>query len=233
MKNRAEKFAEELKNTLGDNLKSFALYGSAAAGEIYRTSDINTILVVENAEPERIKTASKPVRSWTRNGNPAPLIFTVDGLKRSADVFPIEFFDIKDNHRVLSGRDYFNAIRINPKNLRLELERELKTMILRLRSAYVICGGETRAVRELLARSVSGFTAILRGVIRLYGKKAPVKKYDTIAACPEKLKLNKAVIFDILSIKEGSLKPDEAATRTLFDSYMKEVVKLRSIIDRK
>lgn len=48
------------------------------------------------------------------------LLFTLQRLKSSMDVFPIEIADIQDNHKVLFGIDPVIDLNISYKNLRIE-----------------------------------------------------------------------------------------------------------------
>ena len=55
-----------------------------------------------------------------------PVFFTEDYIIRSTDVFPIEFLDMKENHVTLYGKDLFEAIAVDTKNLRFQCEQEIK-----------------------------------------------------------------------------------------------------------
>ncbi len=233
MGNELEKFADKIKQQLGTNLESFIVYGSAATGERYKDSDYNTLVVVKKLDLKRMKGTSKTVRKWVRKGNPVPLIFTHDRILKSDDVFPLEFSDIKENHRVVCGRDVFKNIKINNKNLRLELERELKSKILRLRQAYVMTGGKKNEVKKLLTNSLSTFIALIKGVIRLYGKKPPSLKKKVIAEIPDKIKIDRSVFYRILTLKEGNDNINPGEYDALFESYIREIGKIADVVDKK
>ena len=198
------KFSEEIKKALGNNLKSFVLYGSAATGEQYKTSDFNTIIILDDINYEGLTAISRAVKKWVKQGNPVPLIFTAASIERSTDVFPLEFTEIKENHHVIYGADLFEKIEVSTSNLRLECERELKSSMLRLSQAYIMTEGNPKNIKKLMRDSISTVTALFKGVIRLYGEKPPAKKPDIIAAMPADLKLNKQLFSDILSLKDGN-----------------------------
>ncbi len=233
MDKKVMNFVEAIKKALGNNLKSFVIYGSAAAGEHYAHSDYNTLMVVESLDTVVLKSVSGAVKKWVSMGQPVPLMFTMKSIMSSSDVFPMEFFDIKENCVVLSGEDVFKKVKVNPKNLRLEVERELKSKFIRLCQSYAAGSGRPRDVRLLLVRSVSSFAAILKGVIRLYKKKPPVKKADIINAAPTALKLNKGLFLKVLAMKDGSVKVSDHETMEIFKEYLKEIERLALIIDKK
>ena len=91
-----EELTERLKETLGPNLKSVVLYGSAAADDRTRVfSDYNVLVVVGEMGLETLKHLGPIARKWGAAGNPTPLLFTEQRLRDAGDVFPIEFLDIK------------------------------------------------------------------------------------------------------------------------------------------
>ncbi len=227
------KFSEQIQKALGDKLKSFVVYGSAATGEVYKHSDFNTLLVLDSIDTAALKAISKPVDAWVKKGQPVPLIFTLDSMLASQDVFPIEFLDIKENHEVLSGTDYFKDMNIDAANLRLEIERELKSKLIRLRQSFILTKGNSGKVKVLLVRSLSTFLALLKGIIRLYGKAAPSKKSDIIDAAPAELKLNGELFKRILSVKEQKSEIEAGEIEAVFSQYMTEIERVADIIDKK
>ena len=226
-------FVEQIKKALGNNLKSFIVYGSAATGELYKDSDYNTLIVMEVIDAKTLKTLSKPVDAWVKMGQPIPMIFTMDSMKASQDVFPVEFFDIRENHIVLFGEDVFKGMEISTDNLRLEIERELKSKLIRLRQSFILTGGNTKKVKLLLVRSISTFIALLKGCIRLYGNTAPSKKTDIIDSAPGELKLDKDLFKKVLSMKEGKSDIGSNEIEAVFSGYMSEIERISDIIDKK
>jgi len=230
MDKKIEKFVKEVKTALGENLKSFILYGSAAADDRYKTSDFNTLIVVKDCDTVTMKSLSLPFKKWIKTGNPAPLLFTGKRIVNADDIFPIEFLDIKENHIVLAGEDVFKKIKIRTQHLRLEIERELQGSVLRLRQAYILTGGNSRDVIKLIRGSVSTFVVIFKAILRLYGKKVPAKKWDIIMNMPKNFNLNHSIFADALALKEG--RETVADANMFFSTYMAEIEKVNLIIDR-
>jgi predicted nucleotidyltransferase len=231
MDDKIKKFSAELEKTFGANLKSFILYGSAATGEKFKHSDINTLLVLEKIDTTVLKPAAKIIKKWVEGGQPVPLIFSRESLASSRDVFPVEFMDIKENHKVIFGEAVFDSITVEACNLRLEIERELKSKLIRMRQMYLASGGDKGRIKFLLIRSISGFTALLKGIIRLYGKKAPVLKREIIAAAPAEIALKQDVFNAIMAVKEGGKKISAEEADSLYNEYMSEVERIASVID--
>jgi len=225
-------FVEKVKDVLGDNLKSFIVYGSAATGEHYSTSDYNTLMIVSSLSVNDMDALSPHVVSWVKKNNPPPLIFTKESLFTSEDVFPMEFLDIKDNRMVVFGEDIFRDLVVPEKNLREEIERELKSKLLRLRQAYILTGGKEQEIIKLMTDSVSTFTAVLKGLLRLFGEKPPSKKKDIILMVPDKAGINREFFIKILSVKESGGKAAKGEALPMFEQYLQEIEKLADYVDK-
>src|ERR687887_302186 len=96
----------DLRATHGDNLASVVLYGSAASGDFVQIeSDYNLLIALERITPEDLRLAQAPMREWQRLGHPLPVYFTSEELRDAADVFPIEFHQMRRARVGLLGLD--------------------------------------------------------------------------------------------------------------------------------
>jgi hypothetical protein len=160
----------QLRDALGNTLRAVVLYGSAAAGEhIPNRSDYNVLVIVERLDVADLRKLSATARSWRDAGNPPPLIFTAEEWREASDVFPMEYADMLERHRVLHGESPFDGIRVNRGDLRLQLEREARGKLLALRQGTLAAGNDNRAELALLAASASTVMVIFRAVERLRG----------------------------------------------------------------
>lgn len=182
-----EDYTVELAKAWGGGLRSVILYGSAASGDHRQDSDYNLILVVDRVNPACVRAAARATVKWVREGNPAPLLMTPGFLANSADVYPLEWLDIIDHHRVLAGEDPVPGLSVSDRNLRLELERELKSSWLKLLGRYQAVAGSPSEVRELMVRSSSNFLTLFRGCLRLFGMRHMPPKAKVAAALAEHL----------------------------------------------
>ena len=96
MEAKLGELVERLKSASSQNLKAVVLYGSAVTGEFHaKHSDLNILCVVERGGAPELEELHAAAEWWMRQRNPAPLVFTMDELRRSADIFSIELLDIK------------------------------------------------------------------------------------------------------------------------------------------
>ena len=163
----------QLRAAFGPELHAVVLYGSAAAGEHHpKKSDYNTLVLVASLPANRLQAASAAVRAWVDDGNPAPLTLTMDEWHGSADIFPMEYADVLDRHRVLFG-DLVTDVRVNPSHLRLQLEHEAMGTLLQLRRGALAAGNDAKAQLALLESSSSTVMVVFRAVLRLSGEVPP------------------------------------------------------------
>lgn len=230
MENAIEKFGQDLSKAPGAGLVSFVVYGSAAAGDRSRTSDINTLIVLKDAAPAALKSISPAVCKWTSRGNPPPLVFTEKSLLESADIFPAEFFDIIQDRITVAGRDVFKKIKVSRSNLRLEVEREFMGLVLGLRSGYLMAAGNNGRLKDLMRDSVAKFVLICRAALRLKGKKAPSVKKEVIEMASKNFKLDETLIMNVIRLKERRDLIGSNA-ESVFAGYLLQIEKARSTVN--
>lgn len=162
----------QLRAAYGSHLSSVVLYGSAAAGEhIPKQSDYNVLVLLDRIEPGSLAAASAVALAWRDAGNPPPMTMTVEEWQRSSDVFPMEYADILDRHRVLHGAPPFEGISVSRENLRLQLEQQVLGKLLQLRQGALLAGTDGKRQLELITASLSTMMVLFRAVLRLHGEK--------------------------------------------------------------
>jgi len=166
----ADRFARQLTEIFGTELVSVLLYGSAARGE-YRPglSDLNVLLILSNLDLSHMKRAAPAIGEWVQAGNPPPLMLSEVEWSRSADVFPIEYADMRDAHVVLAGRNVTDGMQIRKDHLRLQLEHELRSKKIQLREGYLAAGGASDRIGSLLVYTLPTFLTMFRALVRLAG----------------------------------------------------------------
>src|SRR5919199_2739151 len=142
-------------------------------------SDYNVLVLVNRLDLELLHREAAIARAWTESGNPPPLTLTVGEWRSSSDIFPMEYADVLERHRVLHGEPPFDGIVVQPRDLRLQLEHETMGKLLQLRRGILASGGDRKRLVELLAASLSTFMVIFRAVIRLGGE-TPSTDYEAL-----------------------------------------------------
>jgi hypothetical protein len=176
-----EELVSQLLKIYGAHLRTVVLYGSAAAGELLpKRSDYNVLVVVDELTMQHMRAEAAVARAWAEAGNPPPLTLTLAEWQGSADIFPMEYADILERHRVLHGTPPFDGITVDRAHLRLQLEHEAMGKLLKLRQGILAAGGSEKAQLELLGASLSTIMVIFRAVERLHGTTPPTD-YDRLS----------------------------------------------------
>jgi predicted nucleotidyltransferase len=231
-----EKLLNELIQRLiivcGDNLKSVILYGSHASGEhSQKNSDYNLLVVFDKVKFSELDQLKKQLKKWVRQDNPVPVLFEKSQFTESVDVFPIEFLDMKDNHKILYGEDPFVDMKVNDKHLRHEIEFELRGKLLKLKQGYMMADSNSD-VRRLMIRSLSTFLVLFKHVLRLYGQVPPMKRIDALNALADKTGLKPDVFMVVYNIKHGDVKSLKDDPDMLMEEYIGGIEKIIEIVDK-
>ena len=219
-------FIDDLKTTHGDNLVSVILYGSAAAGDFVPfRSDYNVLVALERITPYDLRNAHACMREWTKLGHPVPVYFTVKELEKAGDVFPIEFHFMERARRVLYGRDVLEGLEISDKNLRHQVEYELRSSFAKLRRKYIDASTSSARLVELMAASLTSFAAVFRALLLLRGVEPPVEKDEIMERIVGTLGIEGEAFEKILDIRENEdyLKMDVLAANELFERYLEQI----------
>ena len=225
-----EILTEELKTICGANLVSVVLYGSTVAGDSVKTSDYNVLVVMKSVAMPDLQALTGLCSRWNKAGNPAPLLFAKENLLRSADVFPVEFSDIKQTHRMLYGEDHFEKMEIDPALLRLELERELKSKVMLLQENFLVTKGSGKEVERLIISSISAFLTLFKAALTLYGEVPPAKKMEILPLLAKHVKFDEEIFRIVWELKEGG-KPSGLTPVQIFGRYLPAVQSVAEAVD--
>lgn len=226
MVNHFSGLIDDLKSTHGGNLVSVTLYGSAAAGDFIPShSDYNLLIALQEITPRELREAHACVREWHKLGHPVPVYFTESELSNAADVFPIEFHQMQEAHKVLYGKDVLADLQISDRFLRHQAEYELRSKLLHLRRQYIPASASVEGLKRLMAESLASFAAVFRAVLILHGKRPPVIKHEIVALTVHSLGIDGKPFEKIFNIREDNFGEhlDEVSANQLFADYMRQI----------
>jgi len=226
-----DQMVQGLSKALGSRLHGVVLYGSAARGDFHKaTSDLNLIVVLEDLEPATLAALEPAFARWRRLGQPTPRIFSPGMIADSADVFPVEFLDIRNHHVTVHGSDPFRELEIHLDTLRLQCEKELREKMMRLREGYVEAHRKPRRLERLLAGSYPSFAALFRGCLHLLGGDVPQHNDEVVAAFCRIAALDPGPFEQVARLKQG-MKP-EGDPHDLFLRYYDALTRAVRRVDR-
>jgi hypothetical protein len=214
-------YVKDVKGVFGEQLEGMLLYGSAVRGEFLPgRSNLNILLLVSSYDSAVLKKYGALHRHWSKEQIVVPLFLTEEELHTSAAVFPLEFLEIQEQHRVLGGRDPFIGFHVKTDRLRETVVQGVTSHLFRLRQRYVEGGGSDDATTILLPLSITSIVPLLRGVQRLLGRPVLSHSDAVIKDVAEQLKLDLQGLLDALLLKRGQISPGPREVPRLFDRYL-------------
>ncbi|MEQ1694171.1 MAG: hypothetical protein ABMA00_22990 [Gemmatimonas sp.] len=206
----------QLKQAHGASLVGVVLYGSAASdAQVAGRSDLNVLVIVESLEMATLRSLGQTARAWQEAGNPPPLELTRREWLGSADVFPMEYADILERHRVLAGTLPLDGLHVDIAHLRLQVEQEALGKLLRLRRATMMAGTDSARQRELLQSSLSAMLVIFRSVLRLHGEAPPGDSAAVIARAAARCGFDAEPFTRVERLRRGETIADADIERVL------------------
>lgn len=222
-----------LRQSAGANLRAVVLYGSAAAHDFREHSDLNVLCVLHHLKGADVESLRVVGLWWWRKGHPPPLLFTLEELRDSADVFAIELLDMKAQHRMLAGDDFFAQLEVPMVQHKLQVERELRTNVIRLRQSLMRWRGRRSELAELLIASASSFGTLFRHALIALGQGAVITAREAADQLMMLFTLNAAPFHAVLDLREQKCSEGELNLEKLVMSYLDLVTNIAEEIDRR
>ncbi len=228
-----DELVRRLSESLGEDLVSVVLYGSAAADDFQeRVSDLNVLAVLSAIGEKQLEQAYGPVRWWMNKKQPAPILLSVEEVQNASDAFAIEFLDIRAAYRILYGEDLVESIEVESAHHRHQVEHEIRSLLLRLRERYLGLQKDTKALRGLLTDSLPSFSTLFRHALLLHGHAAAIKKQEVFRLAAETFGIPSEPFETVLALRQGSKRITNAEVQPLFHAYIQGITKMAGHIDR-
>ncbi|HYL64653.1 MAG TPA: nucleotidyltransferase domain-containing protein [Candidatus Methylomirabilis sp.] len=226
-------FVSRMKEFAGGNLESIILYGSAARGDFQEGhSDLNVLCVLRSPATPELARVSPAVHWWCHDQHePPPLFFTAEELRQSADVFPIELLDMQQSHRVLHGADVIAAIHV-PTNLhRIQLEHDLRTLLLKLRQHFLFSHQKESDLRAAAAKSTSSALILLRHTLVAFNEEPPSDPHAVLARIAALTGADAAAFAAALQLRDAHSHPHDILS--IYARYVNALSVVISALDKR
>jgi len=225
-------FLDEVLAEYSQPLHSVVITGSLLTADFDpKLSDINSVFVLKQMDLQFLYVLAPLGKKYGKKGIAAPLIMTPDYIKRSLDVFPIEFLNLKLLHHKIWGEDIFRDIEIRRTDLRHQCERELKVKLIALRQAYLRSAGDRKVLTENIISSIPAYIPLFKAIIFLLGKEPPINNAEILAALHEMSKIDTGAFQAVLRLKKERSKLSLPELNALFSDYYNATEKLGDMID--
>lgn len=195
---------DRLKKSLGENLYSCLLYGSAVRGNVVPgVSDLNLLLILEQSTPEAHAVIAECIRGDVEI---EPFILGRPGMERSFQAFALKFRSIQRHYQVLHGADPFTQFIVSDDVLRFLCEQALRNLRLRLVHAFVTHGNDPGRFQRHLIAIVPGVMTDISEALRCSGANVPNDFKERIPLFESALSVNAGVLTRLLTLKNETRK---------------------------
>ncbi|MCP9463458.1 MAG: hypothetical protein NNA25_01510 [Nitrospira sp.] len=229
-----QSYVEDVVNALGDGLEAVLLYGSAVRKDFLPgRSNLNVLLVTTSCELSVLKRYVPVHAKWNKEQIVVPLFLTAEELRVAAVVFPLEWWDIADSHRVLWGNDPFVGYDADSRYLAGEVLQGLRGNLVRLRQRAVEGGATGEAVTILLCLSITSLLPVLRGVQRLLNRSVAFEGESVLSDLEGCLEIDLAALREVWLLKKGHRTPGRHEVPRLLDRYLESLGRLAGTVERR
>jgi hypothetical protein len=226
-------FVERLSSAAAGNLVSMVLYGSAADGEFHpEYSDFNLLCLVRDASFPSLAKVSAAIEWWHHKKHHPPMVLTPEELKTSADVFSIEFLDIKQRYRVLFGEDLLRDLTVPMTHHREQVEYELREKLFLLRQHLLLAGSDEKRLWDVMLHSLSSFTTFFRHVLIEMGEQGHKHSRDAVAELSEKLKFDDLAFLQLLDVRARKVDRWELRAKDVAGRYLQAIEHVATAVDK-
>jgi hypothetical protein len=226
-------FAERLLTALGDNLQSITVVGSSLTKDFRPgTSDINTVLVLDKQTTESLNVIASLAKPMSRKKLSPPLLMTKSYIERSQDVFGVEFLDFQLAHKTIMGNDPFASLSFDKKDVRLQCERELKAMLIRLRQGYIAAAANKKLVRDILISTAKGMAPLLRAMLWLKDIERSARAESTFNKAAGEFSIDTNSLTSAMKWRFEKSRLNENEMETSFESVYSAIDQLADIVDK-
>ena len=154
---------EMIKEIFGENLVCVADYGKG---------DMQEVIVLNKLDSQVLNDSKIPLQNYFKKTKKFPLLLTKEELTDGMDVFPLDFLNIKLNHKILFGEDVFSDLKFDKKHIRRQLEFEFRSKLINLRQSYMVVKSN-KELKLIVENSIPTLLPMLNGLLFLKGKNVP------------------------------------------------------------
>ncbi|MDI3461725.1 MAG: hypothetical protein OJF50_000546 [Nitrospira sp.] len=220
-------YVKDVVKVYVNELEAILLYGSAVRGEFLPgRSNLNLLLVMSSYDLSVLKKYDSIHKRWSKEQVIVPLFLTAADLQSASFVFPLEYQDILECHRLLWGQDPFVGLKIDARYLAGEVLQALRGNLLRLRQRLVEGRSTEEAMTILLSLSITTLLPALRGLQRLLGRPILAHGEPLLQDLEVHLEVDLTGLRDALLLKRGHISPGQKEIPRLMDRYLASLTKL-------
>lgn len=226
-------FSKVVNKEFDKSIKSLYLFGSIMIQEDFHfgISDINTFIIFDNnVDDSIIPNVSNVYKNYKKYPFSIPLMLKYEEVLNAADVFPVEFIEIKEKNVLLFGEDVLSKINFNLSDIRRQCESELRAKIIGLRK-MLFAEREVVKNQDILFKSLTSTLVLLKQLLRLKGAALPETRIEVINSLEKQFNLSLTGIRGLYHMRERGNKVTKGVIEKLLTDYIAELEYFSRIIN--
>ena len=172
MQEPIQQYADHIRMLGGSNVLALTLFGTIVSGTFNkRRHVVRNVMVLDRVELEMLRQLSQRGAKLGKARIAAPLVMTPAYIKASLDTFPLELLEIQQLHLTVLGQGYFDELAFNDDDIRLQCERELKSILIGMRQGLLASVGREKFIGAMDVDVAERFIRTMRGILWRKGQK--------------------------------------------------------------
>ncbi|MDY0151206.1 MAG: hypothetical protein RBS43_02910 [Candidatus Cloacimonas sp.] len=174
---------------------------------VYTTYEERCVVILEK-DPPNILESLDALREYCHKRHlPFPLLISRDFVLSSLDSFPLEFLDIVSSNytNLFDQEDILQNLKFSSADLRLQMEREIKSKWLLTRLAVSEQSQKPRALANVLVQSIRSLLPVLKGLCYISLKPIPFTQNEIIDSVMEITQLDLSFLLHWMSLDKADI----------------------------
>jgi hypothetical protein len=181
-----QSYAAKVASLAGENLVGLTLYGLVVTPAFDSHQHVaRNLLVLNVVDLQMLRGLAREGAQFGRQHIAAPLVMTPTSIQASLDTFPLELIEIQQHHVTILGEDLWNGLQFEANHVRLQCEREIKTLMIGLRQGLLTAAGRERLLGRLEMNVAESLIRAMRGLLWLEGQTEPKLPAEVLSATEE------------------------------------------------
>ncbi|MCK9328816.1 MAG: hypothetical protein M0Q94_02955 [Candidatus Cloacimonetes bacterium] len=193
----------------------------------------NLLVIIKNDDFDKSLRLQAIVKQLSKKNIPTPLVLTKEFILNSLDSFPLEFLNMQsDYHNLTSEENVLNALQFQKTDIRLQIERELKSKLL-LINTNLISISKSLEYERLTAESIISIKPVLKGILFLYGEAIPTVYEEILKKVEHSVHIDLSSLHTAFEVAHKVIKTTKFDWQEFFRKYIRELQQLTDFIDNK
>ena len=227
-------YIDELEDIMPQRVRAVYIYGSGARNlNKENLTNLDLVVVVDDLNGEDIFLCSKASNKWARKKkNKTPIFLDYEEWMSTADIYPLEYSEMKDCSFKVRGENILSELKINKFDLKTQCKQEARKFLMRCRNLYIQTAHLNYDLSNSLCDLVSLFMVIFRTVLRLSRIEVPKDDREIIFIVCELAKLAPEQFIYSLHCKNTNCKLAKNKAVVLLSELHDETTKLLEYIEQ-